>query len=302
MDLPQLPAPIYTAVTMPTHLSAGADLERVLLTAEDFLEWLDTEHTADLIDGEIFMHSPVSIRHAELLNFLDRLLGTYVHEHRLGRLFQEEVAVRLSSRNVFQPDLAFYRAGREDRIHDNHVEGAPDLVVEALSPRTADRDVGVKFAEYEQHGVTEYWVLDPETLAHRFYRRDGELLVEYAVGAARIESRVVPGFFVLREWLDPEHTPSILESIARIEAAEALSRRLDLWRKWPRMSLPCRKRSGRSVCRPPKGTGTGFQPRAISALTGCAALRRRGAGSRAPSRTDACCCPGLPARPHRACP
>ena len=206
---------------MPTHLSAGADLERVLLTAEDFLEWLDPEHSADLIDGEIFMHSPVSIRHAELLNFLDVILRIYIDEHRLGRLFREEVAVRLSSRNVFQPDLAFYRAGREDRIHDNHVEGAPDLVVEALSPRTADRDVGVKFAEYEQHGVTEYWVLDPETLAHRCYRRDGELLVEYAVGAARIESRAVPGFFVLREWLDPEHTPSILESIARIEAAHA---------------------------------------------------------------------------------
>ena len=63
---------------MPTHLSAGADLERVLLTAEDFLEWLDPEVSADLIDGEVFMHAPVSIRHAKLLNFLDRLLGTYV--------------------------------------------------------------------------------------------------------------------------------------------------------------------------------------------------------------------------------
>ena len=206
---------------MPTHLSAGADLERVLLTAEDFLEWLDPEVSADLIDGEIFMHSPVSIRHAKALNFLDRLLGTYVDEHGLGQLFREEVAVRLSSRNVYLPDMAFYRAEREDRIHESHVEGAPDLVVEALSPRTADRDVGVKFAEYEQHGVTEYWVLDPETLAHRFYRRDGELLVEYAAGAARIESRMVPGFFVLREWLDPERTPSILESIARIHAAPA---------------------------------------------------------------------------------
>ena len=203
---------------MPTRVSAAADLERELLTAEDFLEWLEPGRTADLIDGEVFMHSPVSIRHARLLNFLDRLLGTYVDRHRLGELFREEVAVRLSSRNAFQPDLAFYRAERRRLIQENHVEGPPDLVVEVLSPRTADRDIGPKFAEYEQHGVIEYWVLDPETLAHRFYRRDGELLVEYAEGAAKIESRVVPGFFVLRDWLDPERLPPITESLALIEA------------------------------------------------------------------------------------
>ncbi len=203
---------------MPTRVSAAADLERELLTAEDYLERLDPEHFADLIDGEIFMHSPVSIRHATLLNFLDRLLGTYVDRHRLGVLFRESVAVRLSSRNAFQPDLAFYRAGREGQVRANHVEGAPDLVVEVLSPRTADRDIGVKFAEYEQHGVVEYWVLDPETLAHRFYRRRGELLVEYAEGAAQITSRVVRGFFVMREWLDPDASPPITESLARIEA------------------------------------------------------------------------------------
>lgn len=203
---------------MPTRVSAAADLERELLTAEDFLEWLEPGRTADLIDGEVFMHSPVSIRHARLLNFLDRLLGTYVDRHRLGELFREEVAVRLSSRNAFQPDLAFYRAERRRLIQENHVEGPPDLVVEVLSPRTADRDIGPKFAEYEQHGVIEYWVLDPETLAHRFYRRDGELLVEYAAGAAKIESRVVAGFFVLRDWLDPERLPPITESLALIEA------------------------------------------------------------------------------------
>ena len=202
---------------MPTRVSAAADLERKLLTAEDFLEWLEPGTCADLIDGEIFVHSPVSIRHARLLNFLDRLLGTYVDRHRLGELFREEVAVRLSSRNVFQPDLAFYRTERRSVIRHSHIDGAPDLVVEVLSPRTADRDIGPKFAEYEQHGVIEYWVLDPETLAHRFYRRDGELLVEYAEGATKIESRVVPGFFVMREWLDPKSTPPITESLARIE-------------------------------------------------------------------------------------
>ena len=203
---------------MPTRVSAAADLERELLTAEDFLEWLEPGRTADLIDGEVCMHSPVSIRHARLLNFLGHLLAIYVDRHGLGEVFREVVAVRLSSRNAFQPDLAFYRAERRSLIQDNHVEGAPDLVVEVLSPRTADRDIGPKFAEYEQHGVIEYWVLDPETLAHRFYRRDGELLVEYGEGAAKIESRVVPGFFVMRDWLDPERLPPITESLARIEA------------------------------------------------------------------------------------
>ena len=198
----------------------STDLERELLTAGDFLEWLEPGRGADLIDGEIFKHSPVSIRHARLLNFLDRLLGTYVDRHRLGELFREEVAVRLSARNVFQPDLAFYRAAHSGLIRDNHVEGAPDLVVEVLSPRTADRDIGPKFAEYEQHGAIEYWILDPETLAHRFYRRDGELLVEYAAGAAKIESRAVPGFFIMREWLDPERLPPLTESLAVIERVQ----------------------------------------------------------------------------------
>jgi Uma2 family endonuclease len=201
---------------MPTRVSVAADLERELLTAEDFLDWLTPKRTADLIDGEIFMHSPVSIRHADLLNFLDGLLRVYIDSHGLGVLYREVVAVRLSSRNVFMPDLAFYRAERRDCIRENHVDGAPDLVVEVLSPRTADRDVGPKFAEYEQHGVNEYWVLDPETLAHRFYRRDGELLVEYAVGQERIGSNAIEGFFVLRGWLDPAALPAISEALKEL--------------------------------------------------------------------------------------
>ena len=149
---------------MPTRVSAAADLERELLTAKDFLEWLEPGRHADLIDGEIFMHSPVSIRHADLLNFVDRLLGAYIDRHELGTLYREVVAVRLSGRNVFMPDLAFYRAGRESVIQETHISEAPDLVVEVLSPRTADRDIGPKFAEYEEHGVQEYWILDPGAL------------------------------------------------------------------------------------------------------------------------------------------
>ena len=196
---------------------AAVDPGRKRLTAEDFLEWLEPGTLADLIDGEAVMRSPVSIRHALLFNFLDRLLGVYVDRHRIGFLYRGVVAVRLDPRNVFQPGLAFYRAAHSGLIRDNHVEGAPDLVVEVLSPRTVGSSPGSKFSAYERHGVLEYWGLDPEHHAHRFYRRDGELLVEYAAGAAKIESRAVPGFFVMREWLDPQRLPPLTESLALIE-------------------------------------------------------------------------------------
>lgn len=203
---------------MPTRVSVAADLEREILTAEDFLLWLEPGKQADLIDGEINMHSPVSIRHAKLLNFVDRLVAGFVEAYDLGEVFREVVAVRLSSRNVFLPDLAYYRKDRLHLLRENAIDGAPDLVVEVLGQRTADRDVGVKFAEYEQHGVNEYWVLDPETLVHRFYGREGELLVEFAYQEPRIPSKVIPGLFLLRQWLDPANLPKAVDALSTITA------------------------------------------------------------------------------------
>lgn len=202
---------------MPTRVSVSDTIDHELLTARDFLEWLEPGKHADLIDGEVYMHSPVGTRHAMLMNFVDRLIGVYVDRHKLGLLFREVVAVKLSGRNVFLPDLAFYVAERADAVKPTFIEGAPDLVVEVLSPRTAERDTGPKFAEYEQHGVREYWILDAETLAHRFYRRHDDELVEYADGEARIDSEVISAFFLLRKWLDPAKLVSIDEALGVVE-------------------------------------------------------------------------------------
>ena len=84
-----------------------------------------------------------------------------------------------------------------------------------LSPRTAHRDVGVKFVEYEEHGGQEYWVLDPETLAHRFYARRGEVLTEFAAGERVIRSTVLPGLPLCRGWLTPDQPPKVEDCLAR---------------------------------------------------------------------------------------
>lgn len=127
----------------------------------------------------------------------------------LGKLYREVVAVRLSTRNVYLPDLAFVPVTKVDDLEPTHIPFAPALVVEVLSPRTADRDTGPKFASYEEQGVGEYWILDPESGLHRFYRREGELLVEFAAGEDLVRSSSVPGFWMRRAWLDLSRLPPV---------------------------------------------------------------------------------------------
>ncbi len=206
---------------MPTVVSVTDKEHRELWTADDFLDWLNPGVHADLIDGEKFMHSPVNFKHARLLNFLHHLLGLYVERKKLGEVHREVIAVRLSSRNVFLPDLCYFTTEQVARLAPSHAPFAPTLVVEALSPWSSDRDVGPKFAAYEEHGVQEYWVLDPEHLAHRFYRRNGELLVEFASGEALIRAQTVPGFWLKRSWLHPEQLPEVAGSLAEITGINA---------------------------------------------------------------------------------
>lgn len=208
---------LYSRV-MPTRVSLSRATSHELLTADEFLDRLEPGVHADLIDGEVSMHSPVSLRHAFLVNFVSTLLTLWIEERNLGTLFREVVAVRLGPRQVFLPDLAFYRRGREECFEPTCVRGAPDFVVEALSQTTAAVDIGPKLSAYELHGVSEYWVLEPQTLAHRFYRREGEIFVEYAEAGSRIESRAIPGFLVERAWLDPDALPRVADALAAIRA------------------------------------------------------------------------------------
>ena len=124
---------------MPTTTSIAYEL----WTADEFLDWLEPGVFADLIDGEILMHSPVSLLHGNLTNFLDRLLAAYID-----------------------------------------------------------------------------WVLDPKILAHRFYSRQDNLLLEFGQNEQIIRSASIPGFWVKRSWLDRQlrANPTVAEALAQIVA------------------------------------------------------------------------------------
>lgn len=202
----------------------GVPVPGGFLTSELFLEWLQPGVRADLIGGRVFMHSPVSLRHARLVNFLDHLLRSYLEVTELGELHRESVAVRLSVRETFQPDLAFFTRSQVGRLLETHAPLCPAFIVEALSPGTAERDRGPKFAAYELHGLQEYWILDPQQPGHRFYRRAGDMLEEFAASEDRIESVSIPGFWVRREWLDPVRPPKVAPCLAAILRSSARRR------------------------------------------------------------------------------
>jgi len=196
---------------LPRH--PGAEM----LSSEQFLDWLEPGVFADLIGGQISIHSPVNLRHATLVNFLDHLLHSYLEATDLGGvLHRESVAVRLSARETFMPDLGYFTARQAERLGESHAAFAPMFVAEALSPSTAKNDQGPKFASYELHEVQEYWILDPQKLQHRFYRRAGDMLEEFATSGDKIASTSIQGFWVKRAWLNPDNTPKVSACLKEI--------------------------------------------------------------------------------------
>jgi Uma2 family endonuclease len=151
------------------------------------------------------------------VNFVDHLVRTYMEEiDDQGGLHRETVAVRLSARETFLPDLCYFTAAQARRLSPTHASFAPTLVVEALSPSTAKRDRGLKFSAYELHGVQECWLLDPDNLEHKFYRRGGDMLDEVDGGVDKITCTSIPGFWVKRSWLDPDKLPKIKQCVKEV--------------------------------------------------------------------------------------
>ncbi len=133
----------------------------VPFTYQDYLN-LPEDRRYELIDGDLLMTPSPSERHQRLLLELALLLTAFVKKHGLGMVYVAPFDVVLSDTNVVQPDLLFVSNERASRIGERAVAGAPDLVVEVLSPGTADRDRTVKAKLYARAGVRELWLLDPD--------------------------------------------------------------------------------------------------------------------------------------------
>lgn len=187
------------------------------MTEEEFWAWSDEDVKAEFVDGEVIVYSPASVHHVSLTWFLGALLKLFVEKHNLGYVFGTEFAVRLREGLIRVPDLILVSQERAHIIQETCIEGAPDLIIEIISPDSEERDWREKYHEYELAGVREYWVIDPYSQVVVIYRLTEKGDYQRVALQERVyRSEVVTGFWLRPAWLWQEPPPAVLEVAGEI--------------------------------------------------------------------------------------
>jgi len=139
---------------------------------------------AEFINGEIIIHAPVNKAHNDALTQLSSLLAIYVSKHQLGYIGILTIMIQLT-RNDYEPDICFFdKKIAATFTSTQSLFPPPNLVIEILSKRTAKHDRGIKFQDYQAHGVQEYWIIDSVKKIVEQYRLNADQVYELILKAS----------------------------------------------------------------------------------------------------------------------
>ncbi|MEW6304516.1 MAG: Uma2 family endonuclease [Verrucomicrobiota bacterium] len=165
--------------------------------AELEAELPETTQPVELWDGELIMSPAPSYFHQKIVLRFYKVLDKWIAEHRLGEVILAPLDMVLSPHRSTQPDLLFVSHERRGILQDR-VRGAADLVAEIISPESRRRDRIDKRDLYEQHGVREYWLIDPEaqTVEVLFLEKSQYKLLGRWRPGDKAQSKLLAGFTV----------------------------------------------------------------------------------------------------------
>ncbi len=159
--------------------------QKLVLTYQDYLKMPDDRTRKEIIGGDLYVTAAPSPLHQRVVVRLVSMLSGYVREHALGEVLVSPIDVVLSQIDVVQPDIIFVAAANAHIVGDAAVQGAPDVVIEVLSPSTLKLDRERKMDLYARAGVREYWIVDPDNRTVEMYLP--------APGALQLERRFQEG-------------------------------------------------------------------------------------------------------------
>ncbi|MEW5766941.1 MAG: Uma2 family endonuclease [bacterium] len=140
--------------------ATAIDLKEDIWTYEDYLHLPNDGKTYQVIGGELFMAPAPLVYHQTLSRNLAFIIWNFVKKHDLGEVFFAPVDIIFSQINVTQPDIIYIAKERLGIKKEKGIFGAPDWIIEILSPSTSNLDLRMKKQLYQSFGVREYWIVD----------------------------------------------------------------------------------------------------------------------------------------------
>lgn len=137
--------------------------QKKIYTIDDIYDMPDGQR-AELIDGKIYDMAPPNLNHQKLVYQLGRSIGNYIASHNGAcEVLPAPFAVFLNNDdlNYVEPDISVICD--RDKLDDRGCNGAPDWIIEVVSPSTGRMDYGIKLFKYRSAGVREYWIVNPAT-------------------------------------------------------------------------------------------------------------------------------------------
>lgn len=183
------------------------------LTFEEFVDIFDEDAELELIDGMAVKRMAARDLHEDLFGWLYFLLVGYTEGKDLGIVRGSRTAVRITDYRGRLPDLMFVRKERVGIVREEGIYGAPDLVVEILSPRDERADIVALEADYRAIGVPEIWFIDQRRDRVRTLHKRGKRYTERTVSKGVLRSEAIEGFWLKAEWLFAKPLPPKLRTL-----------------------------------------------------------------------------------------
>ena len=128
-----------------------------------------------VIQNQFYMSPSPNFQHFDVLDKVSDILRQEVKKQNSGRIFFAPLDVFLGDTNALQPDIFFISNANKHFIKEDGIYGAPDLIIEILSPRNRNADLVKKKSVYEQFGVKEYFIVEPsDKSVLSYYLKDGK--------------------------------------------------------------------------------------------------------------------------------
>ena len=169
-------------------------IETKLITAEELFRMGDAEGRIELIDGEVRKMSPAGSEHGDVAMLIGESLSGYVRTRGLGKAYAAETGfiIRQNPDTVRAPDVAFVKKERLTKT-SSYFPGAPDLVVEVVSPNDSQIEVHTKVIDWLRAGVKIVIVVDPEKQNAIIHRSPTEI-DHIDINGALDAGDVIPGW------------------------------------------------------------------------------------------------------------